>query len=185
MALLKANSIYYIKKMRFEDFQLIDNEVTDSSILKRDFVKIHHQQAAKLTDSDQNTEFIFRENSIYHQIGNAYLQCELSTEKGVAVAANRVPVNGDARSLVKNAFAYCFKEAGLSTTGGSDMERKNNCGQISTITRALTSTDGNLLSCFDQILNQKVKLKIHHYVIILLTTMTYLLIKEKLKDNYH
>ena len=29
--------------MRLEDFQLIDNEPIDNSIIKRDFIKIYHQ----------------------------------------------------------------------------------------------------------------------------------------------
>ena len=75
-----------------------------------------------MNDSDQNIDFIFGENNNYHQIGNAYIQYEMTIEKDVAVAANRFLVNGDAIWLVNIAFAYCFKEARLSTTGGSDIE---------------------------------------------------------------
>ena len=63
-------------------------------IIKRDFLKNYHQQAANLNDSDQNIDFVFGEIDNYHQIGNAYLQYELTIEKDVAVAANRVLVNG-------------------------------------------------------------------------------------------
>ena len=66
------------------------------------------------------------QNFNYHQIGNAYLDYELTLEKDVAVAASRVLLSGDAIRLVKNASAYCFKEARLSTTGGSDKEHNNN-----------------------------------------------------------
>ena len=48
--------------MSFADFQLIDNERIDNSIIKGGFVKIHHQQATNLNDSDQNIDFIFHEN---------------------------------------------------------------------------------------------------------------------------
>ena len=75
----------------------------------------------------------------------------MTKEKDIAVATNRVLVHGNAMRLVNNAIAYWFKEARLSTTGGSDIEHKNNCGQNSTIMRALTSKDGDLLSHFDQI----------------------------------
>ena len=51
--------------------------------------------------------FFVEKNS--HQVGNAYFEYELKVEKSVAVAANRVLVNGDAFRLVTNAFAYCFK----------------------------------------------------------------------------
>ena len=111
----------------------------------------YHQQAANLNDCDQNIDFIFGENKIYHQIGNAYLQYELRIEKDVDGAANRGPVNGDATRLVNNAFAYCFKEARSSTTGGSDIEHNKYLGQVSTIMEALTSKDGDLLSHFDKI----------------------------------
>ena len=137
--------------MSLEDFQLIDNETNDISIMKRDFLKICHHQATKLNDSDQKIEFIFGENNNYHQIDDAYLQNELTIEKDVAVAANRVLVDGDAIRLVNNDFAYWFKEARLTTTGGSDVEHINFCGRISTITRAVTSKDGDLLSHFDEI----------------------------------
>ena len=56
--------------MSLEDFQLLDNEPFDNSIIKRDFTEIYHQQAAQLNQSDQNIEFIFGENNNYHQIGN-------------------------------------------------------------------------------------------------------------------
>ena len=73
----------------------------------------------------------------------------MTIEKGVTVAANRVLVNGDAIRLVNDAFAYCFKEAHLSTTGGSDIYHIKYCGKISTLIRALTSKDWDLLSHFD------------------------------------
>ena len=60
-------------------------------------------------------------------------------------------VDGDNYAVVKNAFAYCFKEARLATTGGSDNEHKKSFGQISTIMRALTSKYEDLLSQYDKI----------------------------------
>ena len=53
--------------------------------------------------------------------------------------------------LVNNGFAFCFKEARLSTTIGSDMEINKFCGQVSTIMRAISNKDGDLLSQFDNI----------------------------------
>ena len=97
--------------MRLEDFQLIDNEAIDSSILKRDVLNIYHQQAANINDFDQNIEFSFGENNNYHRIGSAYFHDKMTIEKFVAVAANRVLVAGDAIGLVNNAFGYCFMEA--------------------------------------------------------------------------
>ena len=114
-------------------------------------MKICHQQAANLNDSDQNIEFKFGENNNVHQLSNAYLQYELTIERNVAVAANRVLVNGDAISLINNAFAYCFKDARLRKTGRSDIEHNKFVGQISTFMRALTNKDVDLLSHFDKI----------------------------------
>ena len=34
--------------MKIEDFQLLDNESIDNSILKRDFTKIYHRQGDQL-----------------------------------------------------------------------------------------------------------------------------------------
>ena len=93
---------------------------------------------------------IFGESIKYNQIGNAYLQYEITIEKGVANAADRVVVDGNVIRLLNNAFAYCFKEASLATMGGSDIEHNKDYGQISTIMRALTSKNGDLLYHFDE-----------------------------------
>ena len=53
--------------------------------------------------------------------------------------------------LTNNAFAYCFKEASLGVTSGSDLEQKKYVGPISTVKGVLTSRDGDLLSQFDNI----------------------------------
>ena len=73
----------------------------------------------------------------------------MTKEKGVAIAADRVPVDGDVIRLVENAFAYCLKEAQLSTTGISDTVHNKYVGQVSIIKRSLTSKDGDLLSQYD------------------------------------
>ena len=53
--------------------------------------------------------------------------------------------------LVNNGFAFCFKEARLSTSLGSDIEINKFCGQVSTIMRAISNKDGDLVSQFDNI----------------------------------
>ena len=158
--------------MNPEDFQLTDIETMHNSIKWRGLLKIYHQQAADINDSDQNIELIFGENNNYHQIRNAYLQYEMTLGKDVAVAVIRVPTFGDAIRLVNTALAHCFKEDRLNTTGGSDIEHNNYCRQISSIMRGLTSKAGDLLSHFEKIdkMNHKLKLKIHLLNIILLTT---------------
>ena len=92
--------------MSFEDFEILVYEAIDSSIQKRDFLKIFLQQAANLNDSDQKIEFFFGEKNNYHQIGNACLQYEMTIENDVAVAANRVLEDANANRLISNAFAY-------------------------------------------------------------------------------
>ena len=67
--------------MRLENFQLLDNEPFDNSIIKRDSTKINHRQGDQFNQSDQNIEFIFGENNNYHQIGNAYLEINITVRK--------------------------------------------------------------------------------------------------------
>ena len=50
--------------MSIEDFQILDIQPFDNSMIKRDFLKIYHQQGAQLNDADQNIEFIFGENLV-------------------------------------------------------------------------------------------------------------------------
>ena len=76
--------------MSLEDFQLLDNEPFDNSIIKRDFLKVYHQQGVQLSDADQNIEFIFGENNSFHQIGNAYLEFDIT-----ARAQNAADAFGD------------------------------------------------------------------------------------------
>ena len=64
--------------MSLEDFQLLDNEPIDNSIIKRDFTKAYRQSGANLNDSNQNIDFIFVENNNYLQIGNGYLEFDIT-----------------------------------------------------------------------------------------------------------
>ena len=131
--------------MSLEDFQLLDNEAFDNNIVKRDFMKVYHQQRAQLIDPDQNIKFIFGENNNYHQIGNAYLEYDITVRNPAAVFTD------DRIRLTNNGLAYVFQEAVLATTSGSNLEHNKFVGQISTIMRVLTSKDGDLLSQFDNI----------------------------------
>ena len=136
--------------MSLEDFQLIDNEPIDVSIVKRDYTKVYHQQGANLNDSNQNVDFIFGENNNYHQIGNGYLEFDIIIRKAVEIPNNLNFINTDQIRLIKNAFAYCFPQATLSTTGGMDLEDIKYVGQVSTIMRLLTSKDSDLSSYFEK-----------------------------------
>ena len=133
--------------MSLEDFQLLDNEPLDNSIIKRNFTKIYHRQGDQLNQLDQNIEFIFGENNNYHQIGNAYLEFNITVRKNDTTNFH----NDDPVRLVNNGFAFCFKEARLTTSIGGDIEINKFCGQVSTIMRAISNKDGDLLSQFDNI----------------------------------
>ena len=133
--------------MSLEDFQFLDKEPFDNSIIKRDFTKIYHQQGAQLNTSDQNIEFIFGENNNYHQIGNGYLEFNITVRKN---DTKNFHVEDPIR-LVNNGYAFCFTEARLSTTIGSDFEHKKFCGQISTIMKVISNKDDDLISQFGNI----------------------------------
>ena len=115
--------------MSLEDFQILDNEPIDKSISKRDFTKLYHRQGAQLNQTDQNIEIIFGENNNYHQIGNAFLEFNITVRKNDTKYFHY----DDPSRLVKNACAICFKEAGLSTTTGGDIEINKWCGPVCTI----------------------------------------------------
>ena len=134
--------------MSLEDFQLLDNEPFDNSIIKRDFLKVYHQQGAQLNDADQNIEFIFGENNnSFHQIGNSYLEFDITVR--AQNAADAFDEDSPIR-LTNNGLAYVFQEARLSTST-TDLEHNKYCGPISTIMRVISSRDGDLLSQFDNI----------------------------------
>ena len=139
--------------MSLEDFQSIDKEPIDNSIIKRDYLKIYHQEGALLNDPDENVEFIFGENNNFHQVGNSHLCFDITVRKANGNNFNFTndPATNEVLRLVNNTFAYCFKEGTISTTGGMEIEQVKFLGQVFTIMRALTSKDGDLLSHFDNI----------------------------------
>ena len=140
--------------MSLEDFQLLDNEPFDNSIIKRDFTKIYHQQGAQLNQSDQNIEFIFGENNNCHQIGNGYLEFKITVRKNDTTNFHIE----DPIRLVNNGYAFCLKEGRLSTTIGSDIEYNKFCGQISTIVKVVSNKDEDLLSQFGNIKEKDIPL---------------------------
>ena len=125
--------------MSLDDFQLLNNEPFDESIIERDYLKTYHQQGAQFNQSDQNIEFIFGENSNYHRIGNGYLEFDRTVRKNDGTYFHY----DDPVRLVNNGFAFCFKETRLSTTLGSDLEHNTFCGPVSTIMKVISNKDGN------------------------------------------
>ena len=92
-------------------------------------------------------EYIFGENNNYHQLGNGYLEFDITVRKSDSTNFHY----DDPTRLVNNEFAFCFKEARLSTTLGSDKEQKKFCGQVSTVMRVIPNKDSYLLSQYDKI----------------------------------
>ena len=67
--------------MSLQDFQILDNESIDTSIVNRDLLKTNHLQGANLNDPDQNVEFNFGENNTYQRIGNACLEFDITVRR--------------------------------------------------------------------------------------------------------
>ena len=87
------------------------------------------------------------ENNSHHQTGNGYLEFDIKVRKSDTTNF----YNEDPIRLLNKAFAFCFKEARLSTTLGSDLEHNKLCGQISTIMTAIPNKDEDLISEFGKI----------------------------------
>ena len=92
--------------------------------------------------------------------------------------------------MVNIDFAYCIKEGTIATTAGKEIEQVIFLGQESTIMRAWTSKDGDLLSYFDNIKDTDVttstnNISLNHSKIGYLIVIVLKLIVEKLKVIYH
>ena len=98
-----------------------------------------------MNDPDQNVEFIFGEKINYHQIGNSYLEFDITIRDTAGNFTDASNIR-----LINNCFAYCFQEGTLSRTGGSDLEHNKHASQVSTILQLLTSKNSYLSSCFDK-----------------------------------
>ena len=131
--------------MSAEDFQLIDDEKIDDSIIKRDFIKIYHQSGANVNSENLQIKFHFGENHNFIQLGNGYLEFD------IRVRLDNDNNFGDANviRLINSALAYVIHEAGISTASGVEIERNKFCGPISTIMRLVTQKDGDLSTYFD------------------------------------
>ena len=92
-------------------------------------------------------EFVFGEKNNYYQVCNSYREFDITVRR----EDNANFINNSRIRLTNNAFAYCFKEARLGMTSGSDLEHNKYVGRVSTIMSVLFSKDGDLLSQFDKI----------------------------------
>ena len=136
--------------MSAEDFQLIDTEKVDDSIIKRDLIEIYHQSAANVDAENSQIKFYFGENHNFIQVGNSYLEFDIRVRR-----ANGDPFNvglapaGDRIRLVNNAFAHTIHDARITTSAGVEIEQIKYVGSISTIMRLITQKDGDLSTYFD------------------------------------
>ena len=92
--------------MSSEDFQLLDNEPIDNSVIERNFTKLYHRQRDQLNQSYQNIEFYFDENNNYHQIGNSYLELNITVRKNDDTNFHY----DDPVHLVNNGFRFFSKK---------------------------------------------------------------------------
>ena len=136
--------------MSANDFQLIDDEKIDDSIIKRDFIKIYHQSGANVDADNSQIKFYFGENHNFIQVGNGYLEFDIRVRKRnnaiFIVADNNT---NEIIRLVNNAFAYTIHDARISTSAGVEIEQNKYVGPISTIMRLVTQKDGDLSTYFD------------------------------------
>ena len=139
--------------MSFEDFQLISGTLIDTSIIERDYMIKYHHQGAHLNDSNQDKDFFFCEINNYRQIGNGYLEFDITLRKNSS-EFNKLDGDGNADEHIRflnNAFAYALSTATLSTTAGEKLDQNKYVGRVSTSMRLLTNKHGDLLTYFDKI----------------------------------
>ena len=80
---------------------MLDKEAFDKSTRKRDFLKVYHQQGAKLNGEKNN----------YHKIGNAHLEYDITVQDPNGAFDNNSRIR-----LTNIGLAYVFEEAVLTTT---------------------------------------------------------------------
>ena len=132
-----------------EDFQLVDIEKIDDSIIKRDLIKIYHQSGANVDAENSQFKFYFGENHIFIQVGNVYLEFDIRIRRDDGNAYTIVAPGNDVIRLVNNAFAYTIHDARISSSAGVEIEQNKYVGPIFTKMRLVTQKDGDLSTYFD------------------------------------
>ena len=112
--------------MSLQDFQILDDDIVDNSIIERVFLKVYHQQRAQLNQWDQNMEIFFAGNNNFHQMGNGYLEFDITVSRSDTTNFHY----DDPIRLVNFACAFCFKEDRSSTTLGSDLKRNRTLNKL-------------------------------------------------------
>ena len=135
--------------MSAEDFQLIDTEKIDDSIIKRDFIKIYHQSGANVDAEISQFKFYFGQNHNFIQVSNGYLKFDIRVRRADGNPFTIVAPGNDVIRLVNNASAYIIHDARISTSAGIEVEQNKYVCPISTIMRLVTQKDGDLSTYFD------------------------------------
>ena len=135
--------------MSAEDFQLIDIEKIDDSIMKQHFIKTYHQSGANVDAEKSQVNFYLGENLKFFQVGSGYLEFDIRVRRADGNPFTFAAPRNDIKRLVKNAFAYTIQNATISTTTGVEIEQNKYVGPISTIMRLVTQKDGDLSKYFD------------------------------------
>ena len=131
--------------MSLDDFQLLDNEPLDESIIKGEFLEVYHQQGAQLNDQLQKVESISGENNNHHQVANSYLEFNISVRHPTAGFNNNAEIR-----FANFGVAFCFDQVTISTTGGMEIQHVKILGQGSINMTSSTSNDSELLSYFNK-----------------------------------
>ena len=131
------------------DFQLLDDEKIDDSIIKRDFITIYHQSGFDVNNENSNNNFYFGENHNFIQVGNGYLEFDIKTRKDNNDNFSITFPGHDVIRLLNNASAYTLHDARISTSSGVEIEQNKFVGPKSTVMRLVTQKDGDLSTFFD------------------------------------
>ena len=104
--------------MSAEDFQLIDDEKIDDSIIKRDLIKVYLQSGANVGAENSQIKFYFGENHNFIQVGNGYLEFDIRVRRADGNPFTILAPGNDVFRLVNNAFAYLIHDARISMSTG-------------------------------------------------------------------
>ena len=100
------------------DFQQIDEEKIDDSIIKGDFIKIYPQSRANVDSENSNKKFYFAENHNFNQVGNGYLEFDVKIREAGGCNFTITAPGHNIIRLVNTAFAYTLHDAQISTSMG-------------------------------------------------------------------
>ena len=120
------------------DFQLVEDEKIDDSIMKREFIKNSHQSGADFNKENSNISLSFGENYNFIQVGIRFLEFDIKIRKD---DNSNFSINGPGHDIIRlflNAFAFTIHDSRVSSSSGVEIEQNNFFGPISAIMRLIT-----------------------------------------------